>query len=80
MDPAAAKMARTANPGVYRHYKGGRYRLLFLAHVSTNGPDDGRIVVVYVSLTTGLIHVRDEVQFHEELPELGVKRFTFEGP
>ena len=56
--------------GIYVHHKGGRYRVLFTARVSTNGPDEGKSVVVYVSLTKGTLHVRDESQFHDELPAL----------
>jgi hypothetical protein len=51
-------------PGVYHHYKGGYYRVLFTAITSTNA-QQGRPVVVYVSLTKGTIHVRDEEEFHE---------------
>ncbi len=53
-------------PGIYRHYKGDLYRVLFTAHDSTNGkgPDIGK-VVVYVSLSTGQINVRKEWEFHE---------------
>ncbi len=52
-------------PGIYEHYKGGMYRVTGTAIVSTNGPDDGKLVVKYISLTTGREHVRDEHQFHE---------------
>jgi len=52
---------------MYRHYKGGLYRRLFNATESTNARVNPRRplgVVVYVSLTTGEIHVRDAEEFH----------------
>jgi hypothetical protein len=52
-------------PGIYRHYKGGFYRALGVALMSTNGPDVGDRVVVYISLTYGSMHVRDEGEFNE---------------
>lgn len=53
--------------GIYRHYKGGLYRVLGTALVSTNGPDTGDRVVVYISLTYGSMHVRDEDEFREQV-------------
>lgn len=50
--------------GVYEHYKGGQYVVLFVAHNSTNSGGD-QPMVVYVSMTTGRINVRDENEFHE---------------
>lgn len=42
-------------PGVYRHYKGGRYRALHrVKHHET-----GELFVVYVSLTYGSLHLRE---------------------
>ena len=58
-------------PGIYRHYKGGLYRVLFTAHDSTNGPREGSTVVVYVSLTTGRINVRAADQFVEPVGAVG---------
>lgn len=75
-------------PGIYKHYKGGIYRVLFSARQSTNGPDEGKLVVVYIDLKYGGLHVRDEEQFNEKVlapPELGfnlgveVSRFMFTG-
>jgi hypothetical protein len=75
-------------PGIYKHVKGGMYRVLFCARQSTNGPDEGKLVVVYMDLKHGGLHVRDEIQFHEKVlapPALGfnpgveVPRFTFCG-
>lgn len=42
-------------PGVYRHYKGGRYLVLMVAD---HHDHDGKKDVVYVSLTTGKPHTR----------------------
>lgn len=54
--------------GIYRHYRGGLYTVLFVARNSTNGPDEGKNVVVYVSHKDGYVSVRDEEQFHELVP------------
>lgn len=51
--------------GIYKHYKGGLYTVLFVARNSTNGPDEGKNVVVYVSHKDGYVSSRDEGQFHE---------------
>lgn len=47
-------MEERVEPGVYRHYRGGLYRVLFTAlhHESR------RAMVVYVSMTHGSINVR----------------------
>ena len=58
---------------IYRHYKGGLYRVLFGAQESTNARAGGR-VVVYVSLTTGEMHTRDAEEFH------GYVEFTDRAP
>jgi hypothetical protein len=52
---------------IFRHYKGGKYRVLFHASESTNArakPDRPADLVVYVSLTTGKIHVREREEFY----------------
>lgn len=66
--------------GVYRHYKGGLYRVLFTAREATNGAYTDRSVVVYVSLAFGHVNVRDEVEFHARVTPTranpdGVPRF-----
>lgn len=75
-------------PGIYKHVKGGLYRVLFSARQSTNGPDEGKLVVIYICLKYGSLNVRDEEQFNEKVlapPELGfnpgveVPRFMFTG-
>lgn len=64
-------------PGVYKHYKGGLYRALFLAQDSTNvdlGDPTGQLestqelCVVYVALDgahAGQINVRTLAQWHD---------------
>jgi hypothetical protein len=57
-------------PGLYKHYKGSHYRVLFIAKNSNNGPDEDENVVVYVSLSEpGRISVRSESQFEEKVVE-----------
>jgi hypothetical protein len=34
--------------GLWEHYRGGFYWVLFVALCSTNGPDEGRLMVVYM--------------------------------
>lgn len=60
-------------PTVYMHYKGGRYKVLFEGIIATNGPDEGKPVVIYVSMTNGKIFVRDFHEFHGVVN--GTKRF-----
>lgn len=76
----------TTRQGIYTHAKGGSYTVLFVARNSTNGPGEGRNVVVYVDRKYGHVHVRDEEEFHELVepdPKLGfspgvkVPRFSF---
>ncbi len=63
------------NPGVYTHYKGGRYLVLFVADESTNRRM-GKKVVVYVSLTYGKVHTRDWEEFTEKVKWPDGKRRT----
>lgn len=69
--------ART-KPGIYRHYKGGEYQVLGTARVSTNGPGEGKPVVVYVSCEDGALYARDEDEFNDLAtdPIAGVHRFV----
>lgn len=66
-------------PGLYGHWKGGLYSVLFVAKTSTNGSASEN-TVVYVSMTTGKVLARDEREFAETVqhPETGLilKRFT----
>jgi hypothetical protein len=52
--------------GTYQHHKGPLYRVLFTAGNSTNTQHGGRMVI-YVSLTYGTIHAREEKEFHEQV-------------
>ena len=60
--------------GVYQHYKGGKYLVLFVADVATNG-QEGKKEVVYVSLTNGMILCRNLDEFTEVVkwPDGGMK-------
>jgi hypothetical protein len=62
---------------VYRHYKGGLYRLLFTGLESTNGRPREK-VAVYVSLEYGHVNVRRLEEFREVVrwPD-GVERPRF---
>lgn len=52
--------------GVYQHYKGGLYTVLFLTTDADNGADrESR--VVYVSLTTGRVFSRSVKEFTEKV-------------
>jgi hypothetical protein len=62
------------SPGLYRHYKGGYYRVLFIAYESTNGlPRTPK--VVYVSLDGGAaygrINVREVAEFNSDVTSPG---------
>ena len=61
-------------PGVFKHFKGNSYRVLFLAKDSETQAD----VVVYLSLTNGVIWTRPAAMFTEvvEWPD-GVHRPRF---
>ncbi|TSC83243.1 MAG: hypothetical protein G01um101419_73 [Parcubacteria group bacterium Gr01-1014_19] len=76
-------MESTAYPGIYRHFKGGKYLVLF---VST-GVEDGEKIVIYTSLYEphcGKISHRTLKNFLEEVdrPELNYKgpRFMYVSP
>jgi hypothetical protein len=61
-------------PGIYKHFKGGRYSLVTLAqHSETKEP-----LVVYVSLKTGRVWARPVAMWTEEVvwPD-GITRTRF---
>lgn len=67
------------SPGLYKHYKGAFYRVLFVAKESTNGPTEDADVVVYVSLSSpGRISVRLAEEFEGHVAE-GQARFQWVG-
>ena len=49
---------------VYEHFKGGKYLVLFVAEESTNSRT-GNKSVVYISLTYGVIKIRELTEFIE---------------
>jgi len=51
-------------PGIYKHYKGDLYKVLFVAWESTNDRDRESLVV-YISLKTGVINSRRQLEFVE---------------
>lgn len=57
----------TVAPGVYRHWKGNHYRVLFTAWDSNN-ESPREEVVVYVSLSRGIVNVRRVREFTEMVP------------
>jgi hypothetical protein len=67
-------------PGLYEHYNGGFYRVLFIAKDSNNGVNNDKDVVVYVSLSApGRLSVRHMDEFDatvQQEPDVLVKRFT----
>ncbi len=54
-------------PGIYRHKKGGLYRVLMTARDATNASDRDWMVV-YLSMTFGETHVRRAAEFLELVP------------
>jgi len=58
--------AEVVEPGLYRHYKGGMYRVLFTAQDSTNGRDL-ELVVVYLSCKHGTLNTRRQSEFVERV-------------
>ncbi len=65
-------------PGIYRHHKGGLYRVLFQAIESTN-ERAGIPVVVYLSMTKGTIHVRTLEEFNRFVDGTFTPRFEYAG-
>lgn len=63
-------------PGLFQHYKGAFYRVLFVAKDSDNGSNNDRDVVVYVSLSEpGRISTRHLEEFDQVLPDENKRRF-----
>ncbi len=65
-------------PGVWRHHKGGLYRVLGVVRNATNG-QGYQWMVQYVSLTFGEVYVRELDEFLGAVQVDGqdVRRFTF---
>lgn len=74
--------AEHPRPGIWRHYKGHLYQLLHVARDSENGPNEGRLLAVYIGLDLDgarpgpRVRVRPVAEFLEVLPT-GVPRFEF---
>lgn len=79
-EPAAQPKAEPPTPGLYRHHKGGLYRVTGTARDSTNGPGEGRTLVLYREepfSTLSIPHAREVGQFLETVD--GKPRFAREG-
>jgi len=61
------RLAGWLTSSTFRHFKGGRYRLLYVAESCTN-LHIGRRIVVYVSLTDGSVYTRDLKEWNESVP------------
>lgn len=81
---------RLPQSGIYEHYKGGKYRLLFLTERHTH---NGDMDAVYVSITTGKVCTRpvffdsrkedawqDIVEWHNGQFEVPQPRFRYVEP
>ena len=69
-------------PGIYEHYKGGQYKVLFIAMNQSNDDHDEQPVVVYEAIYDNPLSqfwVRLEKEFLEEIEFEGarVPRFKF---
>ena len=64
----------SVEPGVYRHFKGARY---FVSGVAVHSQTRERMVV-YLSMETGVLWVRPETMFVEEVEYKGKKVPRFE--
>ena len=69
-------------PGIYEHYKGGQYKVLFIALNQSNDNNDEKPMVVYEALydnPLSKVWVRLEKEFVEEVEFEGAKvpRFKF---
>ncbi len=63
------------NPGgIYRHYKGGLYEVLFLSKHTEND----EILINYKSLHFGSFYSRPIESWNELVSETGLKRFILE--
>lgn len=68
-------------PGVYKHFKGGMYRVLFTAVNANNRADYDGFMVVYMPLYgNGAITCRSEREFNGlvTMGELRVARFVYQ--
>ena len=77
------KNAMVVAEGVYQHYKGGQYRVMYgNARASNNDEREGTLQVVYMALADGKMYVRDVDEFldFEDVKGEAVRRFAWVGP
>lgn len=55
-------MKKAIQPGLYKHYKGTKYRVVGTARDATNGPLEGQTLVLYIS-DAGHTYAREIGQF-----------------
>lgn len=65
-----SQQAKSFKPGIYRHFKGGMYKALFVARHSEAHDQE---FVVYESLDRGLMWIRPLAMFIEEVERDGYK-------
>ncbi len=75
--PAFSKQAKDLKLGIYRHFKGEEYCLLFVAH----NTEDEKEYAVYQSVKKGYYAVRPLKMFLDTIDRAGYKgpRFTYVG-
>ena len=75
-------MRRVQKNAVYRHFKGNYYQVMEIAYSATNRDPLNRKMVVYKSLSDGMVYVRDLKEFssevdHRKYPDVK-QRYRFE--
>ncbi len=73
--PPLSETAQNFKPGLYRHYKGGMYRALF---VGRSSEDREQEFVVYQSLEKGIVWIRPLGMFLEMVEVDGQRKPRFE--
>lgn len=73
--PPLSSAAQALKSGVYRHYKGGEYRVFWVARHSERVEEE---LVVYQALATGEYWVRPVVMFAETVTVDGRQFLRFE--
>ena len=76
------KTRRIYKNAIYRHFKGNYYQVMEIAYDATNIDPLNRKMVVYKSLSNGMIYVRDLKEFlsevdHRKYPDVK-QRYRFE--
>ncbi len=73
--PPLSEEAKNFKPGIYKHYKGGVYKGLFVARHSENPEEE---LVIYKSVDDGLVWARPVKMFSGEVEKNGDKISRFE--